>query len=198
MVTNLPTNDISTVKMDTAQGKDPFMAGAAYEYHVVPRAGKPVVLDYPVFEVSQLDGTVHGPEGASVGGLEVDLVNTEGLKVGSTHTAFDGYYLIQNISPGAYKLVIAADDLAQRNLKQAEVRDLVVDKADFYTRDMELVAADAAAAATAAPATPDASAPATLSTAPAVPAAPAPATPALKPVESLVPPPAKMPEEKAK
>ncbi len=200
MVTNLPTNDISTVKMDTAQGKDPFMAGASYEYHVIPREGKPVVLDYPVFEVSQLDGTVHGPAGASVGGLEVDLVNTEGQKVGSTHTAFDGYYLIQNISPGAFKLVVAADDLAAHNLKQAEVRDLEVNKADFYTRDMQLESADAAAAVPVPPATPDATAPApsTPAAPPASPAAaaPTPAAPALKPVESLVPPPARMPEEK--
>lgn len=211
MLTTLPTNDISTIKMDTSQGKDPFQAGASHEYHVIPREGKPVVLDYPVFEVSQLDGIVKGPDGASVGSLEVDLINTEGQKVGSTHTAFDGYYLIQSIPPGSYKLVISADDLAARNLRQTEVRDLAVDKADFYTRDMELEStgeptpapapADGAAVKTPA-VTPAEAAPPAATTPAAAPASPAPAaaitTPAPAPDKSFVPPPAAMPEEKTK
>jgi hypothetical protein len=154
MASNLPTNDIVMVHLDQTQGKDPFLSGSSYEYRVVPREGKPVVIDYPLFEVSQVDGTVHPPPGINAGSLKVDLVSADGQTVGSTHTAFDGYYLLQGIAPGNYKIRVGADDLASRHLRQTAAGDLEVTKADFYIKDITLEKDKSAVPGTAAPAMP--------------------------------------------
>ena len=154
MVANLPTNDVVMVRLDQTQGKDPFLSSSSYEYRVVPREGKPVVIDYPLFEVSQVDGTVHTPAGMNAGSLKVDLVGADGQVVGSTHTAFDGYYLLQGLAPGNYKIQVSADDLASRHLKQTAGGDLEVTKADFYIKDITLEKDDGSASGTAAPAMP--------------------------------------------
>jgi hypothetical protein len=113
VATQLPINTPVSISMDPNNQKDPYLAPAAGNYQVVPRAGKVILVDYPLIEVSQIDGTVHVPPGVSPAGLRVDLINTEGLAVSSTHTAFDGYYLLESITPGTYKIRIASDSLAQ-------------------------------------------------------------------------------------
>jgi hypothetical protein len=111
---------------------------AAFDaYRVVPRPGTAIVLDYPLFETSQIDGTVHVPSG-SPAGLKVELVSSEGQVVAFARTAFDGYYLLQGVLPGAYTLRVSAESLSAHQLQQAEERPLTIEKADFYTRDITL------------------------------------------------------------
>ena len=138
VASQLPINIPVKVTMDQDSQKDPYLASATGNYQVVPRAGKVIVVNYPLIQVSQIDGTVHVPAGFSAAGLRVDLVNTEGQVVNSTHTAFDGYYLLEGITPGAYRIRIAIDSLAGKHLKQPDDRTTVVKSSDFYTVDMTL------------------------------------------------------------
>jgi len=138
VVTQLPINMPVKITLDPDNQKDPYLAAAAGNYQVVPRAGKVILVDYPLIEVSQIDGTVHVPAGVSPAGLRVDLVNTEGQVVNSTHTAFDGYYLLEGITPGSYRIRVSNDSLAGKHLKQPDDRTTVVKSSDFYTVDMTL------------------------------------------------------------
>lgn len=139
VATQLPINQPIKVSMSKDSQKDPYLAAAAGDYQVVPRAGKVILLDYPLVEVSQIDGTVHVPAGMSAANLRVDLLNMEGSVVNSTHTAYDGYYLLESITPGTYKIRIALDSLTDKKLKQPEERTQVVKSSDFYTVDIALV-----------------------------------------------------------
>jgi hypothetical protein len=138
VATQLPINTPVKISMDPTNQKDPYLAPAAGDYQVVPRAGRVILVDYPLVEVSQIDGTVHVPAGMSAAGLRVDLLNTEGSVVNSTHTAYDGYYLLESIPPGTYKIRIALDSLVDKHLKQTEDRTQVVKSSDFYTVDIAL------------------------------------------------------------
>jgi len=138
VATQLPINQPVKISMNQDNQKDPYLAPAAGDYQVVPRAGKVILVDYPLVEVSQIDGTVHVPAGMSAAGLRVDLINTEGSVVNSTHTAYDGYYLLESITPGTYKIRIALESLTDKHLKQTEERTQVVKSSDFYTVDIAL------------------------------------------------------------
>jgi hypothetical protein len=143
LATQLPVNTPLRVSMSQDAQKNPYLASASGDYQVVPRAGKIIFVDFPLIEVSQIDGTVHVPPGISPAGLRVDLLNTEGQPVNSTHTAFDGYYLLEGIMPGTYTLRISIDDLAARHIKQPDVRTVTVKSSDFYVQDMALAGEEA-------------------------------------------------------
>jgi len=140
IATQLPVNLPVMIKLDTEQQNDPFQVNQsanpnlmASSYRVMPRAGKVVSIDFPLIETSQIDGTVHVPEGSNPAALQVDLITTEGQTVGSTRTAFDGYYLLEGVMPGAYTLHVTGD-----KLRQTDDRVLVIQAADIYARDMTL------------------------------------------------------------
>jgi hypothetical protein len=133
----LPTNTPVSVHMDAEKQENPFWTTGVDEYRVVPRSGTAMVLEYPLFETSQIDGTVKVPTG-SANALSVELVSTEGQVVAVTRTAFDGYYLLQGVMPGAYTVRVGEENLTQRQLKQAEEYSITIKAADFFTKDITL------------------------------------------------------------
>jgi carboxypeptidase family protein len=148
IASQLTTNTPVSISLDSEnQQANPLWTAGVDAYKVVPRPGKIITVPFPVFETSQIDGTVSGPPGASLKDLIVELVNTDGQVVRNVDTAFDGYYLIEGVMPGAYKLRVAADGLAERHLRQDEDRAVTITVSDFFVRDIKL--ADAGAPATA-------------------------------------------------
>ena len=146
IATQMPTGLPVTISLDQDKLQDSYEQKnkqtkpglLASVYRVVPRKGKVITVDYPLFETSQLDGMVNVPEGSSPSALQVDLVNTEGQIVGSTRTAFDGYYLLEGIVPGVYKVQVAADSLSKKRLRQAEDSAIVIQTSDMYAKDVTL------------------------------------------------------------
>jgi hypothetical protein len=135
---NLGTDTPISIRLDQEKQENPFWTASSEEYRVVPRAGTAVVVDYPLFETSQIDGVVHLPS-QNIVALKVELVNTEGQVVGFARTAFDGYFLLQGVMPGSYKIRVAEENLAQHSLKQKEEYPLIVKESDFYTKDIALI-----------------------------------------------------------
>lgn len=150
LATQLPENMPVQISLDQEKQENPYLT-ASGAYSVTPRAGKIIKFDFPLFETSQIDGTVTVPDGADVENLQVNLVNTEGQTVSSTHTAFDGYYLIEGVMPGTYKVRIADDSLSAAHLSQPGDRVVTINKADFYIHDIKLAMEGAAAPTTEAP-----------------------------------------------
>lgn len=142
---SLPTNMPVSVHMNAEKQENPFWTTGVDEYRVIPRPGTALVLEYPLFETSQIDGTLHAASG-SPSGIKIELVNTEDQVVGMTHTAFDGYYLLQGVMPGNYKVRVAEESLNGRQLKQAAEVTVTIKESDFYTKDIALVGPDAVAA----------------------------------------------------
>ena len=114
---------------------------------MVPRPGKVIAVNFPLFETSQIEGAVSAPPGENPSGFIVELVNTDGQVIRSTHSAFDGYYLLADIMPGSYKIRIADSSLKHRGLKQAEQPSLTITASDYFVKDIQLTAAGAPGAA---------------------------------------------------
>lgn len=134
--TNLPLN--ISVDPDNQQASPLWSAGVD-GYKVVPRAGKIITVPLPVFETSQIDGTVSTPSGVSPQGLVVELVNADGQAIRTAHTAFDGYYLLEGVMPGAYKIRVSEDSLKERKLRQDDQPSLTITVSDFFIKDVHLV-----------------------------------------------------------
>jgi hypothetical protein len=137
VVSQLPIDTPIAINMDQGRQENPYLISSG-EYHVVPRAGAVIVVNYPLMESSQVEGTVHAPAGADTASLQVDLLDAKGQVVNSTHTSFDGYYLLEGVMPGIYKLRISTDSLAKVHLKQTDERALTVEASDFYVMDINL------------------------------------------------------------
>ena len=146
IASQLPVNQPVKISIDPAnQEASPLWSTGVDAYTVVPRAGKVAAIDFPVFEASQVDGTVQAPEGMSPQGLVVELVDAEGQAIRSTRAVFDGYYLIEGIMPGNYKLRISSESLAGSGMRQDSLPELAVTTSDFFVKDIPLVAGDSAA-----------------------------------------------------
>ncbi|MES2906894.1 MAG: carboxypeptidase-like regulatory domain-containing protein [Pseudomonadota bacterium] len=140
LATGLPVNIPVSVKLDQNDKDSPFLTASAEEYRVVPRPGTPLLIDYPLFETSEIEGTVHTPDNIRMSGFEVELVNGKGEVVKTANVKFDGYYQIQGVMPDAYTVRVKKEILVTRNLKEKDVENkIVVKSADFFTHDIDLV-----------------------------------------------------------
>lgn len=158
---------------------DPMMQPGGDGFTFIPRAGHTTLLDMPVIQTGDVNGTVYlgtGNAARPLPGVTVELVAEDGQVAASARSAYDGYYELQNFKPGRYSLRIRAEDLDRRHLEPpaARVLDLTGDTLERDGEDWRLryAGADLAPAVPASPEAPPAAPPA---------AAPAPAPAVLPP-----------------
>ncbi len=75
----------------------------------VPRAGRVHVSDFAVVALSEIEGTARfvSDQGQKpVSGVQLELVGAEGKVARSTRTEGDGFYLFEQVAPGAYTIRI--------------------------------------------------------------------------------------------
>ena len=177
--------DIRTkVLLNASTLPDPMMQPEQEGFTFIPRAGHTIRLDLPVIQTGDVNGTVY-LEVAGIArplpGMTVELVGPDGRVAASTRSAYDGYYELQNFSPGRYTLRINAEDIQRRHFEAPAARqlDLTGEKLERDGEDWKLRMLGAPEET--APAAPTAPAPSALPVAPVVPvpqADPAPVPPA--------------------
>jgi hypothetical protein len=142
IATQLPVNTPVRIMMDPDDQKaNPNLSAGVDAYTVVPRPGKIIAVDFPVFETSQIEGTVSAPPGEKPAGLVVELINVDGQVIRRARSAFDGYYLLADIMPGSYKIRIADSSLKERGFAQANQPSLTITVSDYFVKDIQLTAA---------------------------------------------------------
>ena len=91
--------------------EDPLRITSRPSVTILPRAGSPVRVDFPIQLCGEVAGTVslrHGNVTRPLGGARLELVSEpEGRRVKTARSAFDGYYDIAAIPPGRYRLRVA-------------------------------------------------------------------------------------------
>ena len=78
--------------------------------------GKVAVVDFPVVVSGEITGTVflkRDGKGREASGVDLELVDREGLVVKKVRTAYDGFYDITDIKPGGYTLSVAAEHVVR-------------------------------------------------------------------------------------
>jgi len=92
------------VKVSTASIDDPYLVPANAGYRIYPRPGVMHALELPLIETGAIDGTLRWNTGKPIGGLILDLMNTDGDIIQKSKTAADGYFTFERIPPGSYTI----------------------------------------------------------------------------------------------
>ncbi|PKF61171.1 hypothetical protein CW745_11085 [Psychromonas sp. psych-6C06] len=126
VLNNLPPGRRTDIVVDTKTIADPFIIPATPGVSITARKGLIEVLDIPLVNAGELEGTVYlnNKQNQEKAGayLKVNLHDQNDKLVASTETEFDGYYLFTNIVPGKYTLSIAPEELERKNLHDAQIQ----------------------------------------------------------------------------
>ena len=127
-ISSLKKNKRTDIVIDKRSIDDPFIIPATPGVSLTPRTGIINTIDIPMVNASELEGTVYlrdGEGNEKTGNyLTVNLYNSDGDKVATTESEFDGYYLFTDLLPGKYTVSIASSDIKRKNLHEATPLEL--------------------------------------------------------------------------
>ncbi|WP_265569553.1 carboxypeptidase-like regulatory domain-containing protein [Sphingomicrobium nitratireducens] len=96
---------------------DPSLAPAEALRVVVPRPGVTASVDIPLVGAGMVEGVLVNAGGGGTEGVEIVLLDRTGRKVASARSEFDGYFLIEKVPYGNYRLAIAKASAAFLQVK---------------------------------------------------------------------------------
>lgn len=147
----LPIHQDVEVALVPGTLEDPLWAAAVPGVRVVPRPGRVASVDFPVVVQGEIIGTVYERRGGRTRespGIDVELQDAAGRTVKRTTTAYDGFYDLTGITPGRYRIRVAAEGLRSRGLVPPPPKDVIVEPGDAIVEgaDIVLVGAEPAVA----------------------------------------------------
>lgn len=108
-LTRLPVHRYAELSLSPQTLEDPFWMPVREGVRFVPRPGKVARLDYPVQVAGEVTGTIWIREGDSLrpaSGVQVQVLRgAEAIR--TTYSAYDGFYDLAGLAPGAYTLRIS-------------------------------------------------------------------------------------------
>ncbi len=117
-----------SVQVDPSSLPDISMAPVSRGIEIIPRAGRFHTLDFPIVELSEIEGSVifvDGEERRGVSGLRLKLHNVADGAEYWVRTQRDGYFFYEQILPGTYSVII--------DPAQAQRLGLCLDPIDPFT-----------------------------------------------------------------
>lgn len=138
------------IVIDQATLDEPFIIPATPGVSITPRKGFMEIIDIPLVNAGELEGTVYITDrdgNESVGAyLTILLNNQDGKLIATTETEFDGYYLFTDLVPGKYTVSVDTADIKRKNLRDTQVLNFdfsaagdVIAGADFLLDKYTLV-----------------------------------------------------------
>ncbi|WP_052761837.1 carboxypeptidase-like regulatory domain-containing protein [Aurantiacibacter luteus] len=128
------------VQVDPSSLPDIAMAPVNRGVEIVPRPGRFHVLDFPVVEVSEVEGTVTFVDGANERGVSGLRLLLRGAREGAeywTRTERGGYYFYEQVMPGEYEVVIDPEQAARLGICLDAGEPLVVSsQGSFVERNL--------------------------------------------------------------
>ena len=108
----------------------------------IPRPGKTFILDIPIVESGEIDGTTYLIKDGKklvAGDVEIELVNDDGQVISKTTSAFDGFYILSNIPPGSYLLRINPEQFNRLSLTGPIVQIVKINSKNQFIYGYDLV-----------------------------------------------------------
>ncbi|HEX6930385.1 MAG TPA: hypothetical protein VF267_14105, partial [Gammaproteobacteria bacterium] len=106
-IPGLPPYEITDVSVDPASLVNPFWQVENSKTSIVPRPGRTASIRIPVTPTGSIEGAVLKPgngDSRPAPGERVYLLTSEGERIDSTVSAYDGYYYFDGIPPGFYRI----------------------------------------------------------------------------------------------
>ncbi|QUL37288.1 collagen binding domain-containing protein [Erythrobacter sp. JK5] len=95
------------VGVDESSLGDPFLAPAVKGIVLTPRPGVVAQIELPVSPTGEVEGMLLNPAGVEQPGVALELVDLRGNLVATTISEFDGFFLLQKVPYGEYRLRVA-------------------------------------------------------------------------------------------
>lgn len=140
----LPTRQHVDVAVDASTLEDIQWASRPKGARLVPRPGKSHTLDFAVIVTGEIDGTVFRVDDRhkrGTGGIELELLDAQRRVVARATTASDGFYIVEAVPPGTYRLRIPRPQLQAQGLIDTGIRIVTVSpEGDFLNGvDFDLI-----------------------------------------------------------
>lgn len=94
------------IGIDASSLNDPLTQPRGPGIVVTPRPGLATIVDLPLVSAGEVIGTLHGPNGTTMEGVDLELVDARGNVVAVTRSDFDGYFQFESVAYGDYRLRI--------------------------------------------------------------------------------------------
>ncbi len=141
-LTGLPVHQPINLSIAPETIVDPLWTVALEGMSVVPRQGHSIKLDFPVFISGEIDGTVYLDKDGSlfgVGRVLVELLDADDRIVKTASTAYDGFYIINNIPMGQYYLRVSAQQLSELGLDSDKSEIFTISAEDIFLNGFDFV-----------------------------------------------------------
>jgi hypothetical protein len=106
------------VGVDESTLNDPYLAPRTKGIVVTPRPGVFADVDFPISPAGEVEGELLAPDGASLSGVSLELIDESGSVAATAFSEFDGFFLFERVPYGRYRLRVAPGDA--RRLQVAE------------------------------------------------------------------------------
>jgi len=106
---SVPSRNAYQIETRFLKFDDPFLVPRHSVYELYTHAGSDINVDIAVVVTGVVEGYVYtgaGKDAKGARGVEVSLYKTNGERVATTLTEFDGYYSFDNIAVGQYEISI--------------------------------------------------------------------------------------------
>lgn len=123
----LPTRVPLDIALDVQTLDDPFWQPLRKGVRMVARPGHVAMIDLPVVQTTEIDGTVYLQEGSArrgVGNVTIELVDAAGTVVSSVRSSPDGYYVLAGVTAATYQLRASPVQLQQLGLRPQGSREV--------------------------------------------------------------------------
>ncbi len=129
LITKLAPFQPLDVSLDESSLEDTAQKASIKSFTIVPRPGKVEPLEFPVVLVGDLNGVtrIHrGGKQEELPGLEVELLDVSGKRVGVTRSAYDGFFEFRDVPYGEYRLRVTPEEVARVGLKPSAPRRILI------------------------------------------------------------------------
>jgi hypothetical protein len=125
----LPQGQDSNLSLATGTLEDPLMRPAIPGLRITPRPGHVTRVSMPIVIYSEINGTVYlrrDGQALPAAGVRLELRDGAGRVVKSMRTAYDGFYSLDELPPGRYRLEVPEAAARQRGVKPPAPRGVLL------------------------------------------------------------------------
>ena len=115
---------LTDIELDELSLEDPYLVSMNEGNSIRARAGKTTLMDFPLAISGEIDGTIsyYNTRGqlTPLRNITVFVVDMDGKITNTGQTAYDGFYVVGDIKPGEYKLILDPIVIEQANMVQIQ------------------------------------------------------------------------------
>lgn len=126
---NLPAGQPVSLQLDPASLPDITLAPLSRGVTVVPRGGRLQAADYPVVALGAVEGTVafaDGNDARPVASVRLHMLDDKGQIIAESRSESDGYYVFEEVRPGAYTITLDPSQAGALDLCLAQAERVAI------------------------------------------------------------------------